>query len=206
MRDDRWWRAEIETKERIGYVFLHFAFLHSPAGIVVVVVAAALVVMLWHTICARTMSFILMDEKFKCLEDLPSHFSSAFMFYEAANSFFVVASRLAVPRCASTDNSLFYSLDWSVFGNGYGWWCLFVCKWINWVKDVDVDDDQIVFSDCLDRRPADITCPLPSSLCACTSMTCIIYSDVKKNHTNSDRNYPRAKIRHSSLISIQTFN
>lgn len=53
----------------------------------------AVAVMLQHTICARTMSFILMDEKFKCLEDLPSHFSSAFMFYEAANSFFVVASR-----------------------------------------------------------------------------------------------------------------
>lgn len=60
-----------------------------------------------YNLCA----LILMDEKFKCLEDLPSHFSSAFMFYEAANSFFVVASRLPVNRLAHPQ-TIRYFIHW----------------------------------------------------------------------------------------------
>lgn len=73
---------------------------------------------------ARTSSFILMEETFKCLEDLPSHFSSAFMFYEAANSFSVVASRF--PALLFTSDYFFRGVKCVRYG--YGEWCLFVCK------------------------------------------------------------------------------
>lgn len=135
------------------------------------------------------MSFILMDEKFKCLEDLPSHFSSAFMFCEAANSFFVVASRSPVYFVARTQtphpsSSPFFrspSFDGvkRVVRYGYGEWCPFVCKWINWVKDVDGNDDQIVSLGL--PRPVSyyhivvaIVDAVVVLLRVCTSMTCII--------------------------------